>query len=474
VTRIGLRGGAALTVGGCLTIAMLVLLLAAPGAQAAGPGWRFVKVTTAANPGGRVYDAAATSPDGRSAVYYGGDVPTGGNNPNTSLASTWVYDTTGWHPKCGTTVAGATVACGPGTRSALGMGTGPSGVVLFGGFANGFGNGPVDGDTWRWNGTTWARVCTTATCGLGARALPAMAGNGSKVVLYGGFRQTNNNGAAADDTWVFDGTKWTQLCGATPATSCGPGPRVGASLAWDGTHFVLFGGQSAIGDNTSPSADTWILTGTSWKKVCGAPGPACGPPARIIGAFAYARGDGKPTGAVLAEGGNLFSNDQQVLYRDAWFWNATDDTWTKLSAPWSGAPVVFGPNGDPPAGPDPLLGAAAALPAYCSVVYRASNVESTSPQLALKSNTYAAFARASTTPNHCFVAPPSSSSSATPTPTRTHTTTHHSAATGPILAATGTRHAGALLVIGLSLLLGGAASLYLGRPRRARRGAHSA
>jgi hypothetical protein len=465
VIQMRLRRAVVLMAGGLMAVS-LVLLAAAPGAPGAAPGWQFGKISTAANPTGRVYDAAATTADGRAAVYYGGDVPTG-NGPDTGLASTWVYDPAGWHPKCGTTVAGATSPCGPGIRSALGMGTGPSGVILFGGFSTGFGNGPPDGDTWRWNGTTWSQVCATATCGLGARALPAMAGNGAQVVLYGGFEQTANSAAPAADTWIFNGTRWTQLCGAAPATPCGPGRRVGASLAWDGQHFVMFGGQSAVEDDTQPTADTWILNGRSWTRVCGAPAAACGPPARILGAFAYARGDGRPTGALLAEGGNLLSNGPQTLYRDAWFWDPAG-RWSTLSAPWSGPPVTFGPNGSPPPGPDPLLGVAASLPTLCAVVYRASNVVSATPNLVLASNTFIASARTSTNANHCFVAPPPTPTP-TPTPRPTVPAAHPPAAASPILPATGTRRVGALLATGVSLLGTGAMSLYLGRRRHVSR-----
>jgi len=60
------------------------------------------------------------------------------------------------------------------------------GVILYGGFAGDLGNAP-SGDTWRWNGATWTRVCTTATCGPGTRGLMAMAGNGATAVMFGGI-----------------------------------------------------------------------------------------------------------------------------------------------------------------------------------------------------------------------------------------------------------------------------------------------
>jgi hypothetical protein len=55
-------------------------------------------------------------------------------------------------------------------------------------------------------------------------------------------------------------------------------------------------------------ADTWVFDGTKWTNACGsAPARACGPPARVFGAFAYAHDNpGGITGAVLAEGGDLF------------------------------------------------------------------------------------------------------------------------------------------------------------------------
>lgn len=307
----------------------------------------------------RVFFGAAADPDGDHVVTYGGS---DAGTTVTPFADTWVYDAKhGWVAKCGT---GSLGACAPGPRTGQAMATGPHGVVLFGGFVNQFGDGPT-ADTWVWNGSTWHQTCTTASCGPSARGFAAMAGDGTHVVLFGGLTGTG----LVSDTWVFDGTTWTQTCGAPLATMCGPSGRAAASMAWDGNHFVLFGGSEQFDGSTPPLGDTWVFDGTTWTSACGLGAePACGPPGRAFGAFSFAPHPNTAlSGAVLLGGGNLFSNTTSTLYPDAWWWDGAH--WSTLSAPWAGPPVTFDPADGPPAGPDPLLGSAAPRATVCQVLY---------------------------------------------------------------------------------------------------------
>ncbi len=357
-------------VGAGAVAAGLVLVIGVVAAGAANAPFVFGASTVHPSvvPPGRVFEAGAATPNGDGVVVYGGS--TAGNS-STAFADTWTFDTThGWVAQCGTAHQGA---CPPGTRVSEGMATLANGVVLFGGFANGIGNGPL-GDTWRWANNTWTQVCTDATCGPGARGLSAMAGNGSTAVLFGGLTTSG----LADDTWVFNGTSWTQTCGAPLSTACGPSPRVGAAMGWDGNHFVMFGGQTDLGGSSTPPVDdTWVFNGTTWTKSCGTSngGSACGPPARALSTLSYAP-DTNPSlkAAVLLGGGDLFSNQTtSTLYRDAWIWNGAH--WSQLTIPWGGPPVTFpANNGSPPAGPDPLLGVAAPLATNCQVVFLGTHV----------------------------------------------------------------------------------------------------
>ena len=78
-------------------------------------------------------------------------------------------------------------------------------------------------------------------------------------MLFGGF-----DGGYASDTWLFDGSTWTEdLTGGQPA-------RTGAVLAPSGTGLVLFGGTSA----NAILSDTWLYDGSMWAQqaVSGPPG----------------------------------------------------------------------------------------------------------------------------------------------------------------------------------------------------------
>jgi hypothetical protein len=82
------------------------------------------------------------------------------------------------------------------------------------------------------------------------------------------------------DTWTFDGTDWTQQA---PATS--PAPRSGAAMAFDAGLGVtmLFGGVVAGGSFGRPDNETWVFDGTSWTQL----GPATNPPAMTAPALAF-------------------------------------------------------------------------------------------------------------------------------------------------------------------------------------------
>src|SRR5262249_488008 len=84
------------------------------------------------------------------------------------------------------------------------------------------------------------------------------------VVLFGGASGSN----LFADTWIWDGTEWTQVA------DTGPAARSGHSLAYDSARnrLVLFGGRT----ETNPVVgDTWAWDGTEWPKV-----QTVGPPAR--------------------------------------------------------------------------------------------------------------------------------------------------------------------------------------------------
>ncbi len=150
--------------------------------------------------------AIASSPDGESAIFYGGlhGDPGPGNVPRSDA---WSFDGATWQPLCG--IAGLP-PCAPGPRMFHAMATGPTGVVLYGGSPTGVGEGAANvirEDAWVWNGTTWHLFC--ASCPPGPRAGAAMAGDGTRLLLFGGLDESPQ---AKNDTWSFDGEQW-QLVG---------------------------------------------------------------------------------------------------------------------------------------------------------------------------------------------------------------------------------------------------------------------
>jgi hypothetical protein len=162
-----------------------------------------------------------------------------------------------------------------------------------------------------------------------------------------------------------------------------------------------------LGGSTPPLDDTWIFDGTTFSQVCGVSiGHACGPVGRALAAFAFLN-DPSPAsqGALLAEGGDLFNQAQSTLYRDAWLWSA--NTWTEVNAPWTGTPLTFPNDGAPAPGSDPLLGVLGARAGACQVLYLGANVAASDP-VTLNSQTFVAgFDRANAgSVDDCTAPPP--------------------------------------------------------------------
>src|SRR5918994_1538969 len=98
-------------------------------------------------------------------------------------------------------------------------------VILFGGADE----AKVCGDTWEWDGRRWTLVSQT---GPAPRTFPSMAYDSvrRKVVLFGGNRVLfgRNPGEVKflNDTWEWDGRRWTEIKVA------GPSPRAEAAIAF--------------------------------------------------------------------------------------------------------------------------------------------------------------------------------------------------------------------------------------------------
>src|SRR2546421_6397690 len=129
-------------------------------------------------------------------------------------------------------------------------------VVLFGG-TRGDGGSPLD-DTWTWDGCRWTQA-KPATSPPG-RSFGNLASDPSsgKVILFGGGHA--NSDAARNDTWSWDGSTWTQ---EHPRTSP---PRLAddALIAADpGNHNVVLFGTNLQGNQ---AATTWTWDGSNWTE----------------------------------------------------------------------------------------------------------------------------------------------------------------------------------------------------------------
>lgn len=171
------------------------------------------------------------------------------------------------------------------------------------------------GETWIFDGTNWSQRATSGPAARFGFAL-AFDPQRQRAVLFGG---ADLNGNLLDETWEFDGTTWTRI-----PTSQSPGARQGAGMAYESNsaRVVLFGGVDA---SDTILGGTWTFDGTDWTLES----PASAPADRSRPAMVAALGTG-----VVMFGGRISPTDQLA---DTFFWNGTD--WTEvLVAPGSAIP----------------------------------------------------------------------------------------------------------------------------------------
>jgi tetratricopeptide (TPR) repeat protein len=77
----------------------------------------------------------------------------------------------------------------------------------------------------------------------------------SRIVMFGGWGASG----LLNDTWAWDGQRWTQL------SDRGPAPRFAARMAYDANRdrVVLFGGRG----QSSDFGDTWEFDGQVWRQL---------------------------------------------------------------------------------------------------------------------------------------------------------------------------------------------------------------
>jgi hypothetical protein len=173
-------------------------------------------------------------------------------------------------------------------------------TVLFGGNQ---GTGALS-DTWLFDGTTWSQP--NLVLQPPSRWSHGMAYDTarSRTVLFGGW----NGSSALNDTWEWNGTTWSQ-----PAVVNGPAGRRACGMTYDSARqrIVVFGG---LGSGSSLFGDTWEYDGLTWTQRA-TTGPS---PRHLMGlCFDSARNE-----TVLFGGGS-----STAVNAETWTWNGT--TWTQ-------------------------------------------------------------------------------------------------------------------------------------------------
>jgi M6 family metalloprotease-like protein len=203
-----------------------------------GSGWS--SFSTSPAPPYRWYTTAAYDPINNGILLFGGW------NFDTSEAygDTWLY-----RPATHAWTLVAPSGAGPWPDWAARMTTDPSrGVVVL----------YQPGDTWEWNGATWAELPDAQTPELYYTDIAYDPASGA-VLLFGAWGEQG----PIRETWIFRDGRWAQ---ASPGNA--PSARSSAELYTDPTtgHAMVFGGD----DGSTAFGDLWRWTGNAWvmEEIC--------------------------------------------------------------------------------------------------------------------------------------------------------------------------------------------------------------
>lgn len=145
----------------------------------------------------------------------------------------------------------------------------------------------------------------------------SVASNGTSQILFG--FGTNIAGGVLSDLWSYNGTAWSQLTltGISGTSSGGPSARHSASLTWNGTSYVLFGGVDSGGNFLN---DTYTIGTTG---ACAKVATTNQPSVRGGHQAAYLPG----TGVVVVGG----ENGSAYPLADVWILAVGGTFWTRSS-----------------------------------------------------------------------------------------------------------------------------------------------
>jgi hypothetical protein len=230
----------------------------------------------------------------------------------TPYADTWSWDGATWHELYPAT------SPPPRRDAAIAYDDELHALIMFGGWNPVVGGAAKLNDTWTWNGSTWTRLNPATVPPKRGSAVMAFHAETRRLVMFGG-----DIGDHTNETWTFDGQDWKLVSASGPA----PGPRTATNLARDdatGT-LILFGGEApTTGTLFGPHDDTWTWDGTRWTERR----PACAPPSRGTYTFAGHMAYDSGRKVVVLSGG--FNGETPLMLGDTWTWDGT--TWAPASS----------------------------------------------------------------------------------------------------------------------------------------------
>jgi uncharacterized protein (TIGR03437 family) len=189
-------------------------------------------------------------------------------------------------------------------------------VVLFGGRPGSGIASAAFNDTWVWDGTNWTQKSPANSPPARFQHGMAYDSKRGQAVLFGGG-DTNFN--VFNDTWLWDGDNWTQK---SPGTS--PSTRFAVAMAYDSLHdqTIMFGGlvgTELLATGLDKEAnETWVWDGVNWMLEA----PLVSPPGRDSHTLAFDSAHGQ---TVLFGG----ENSQLGDFNDTWTWDGAN--WTQQS-----------------------------------------------------------------------------------------------------------------------------------------------
>lgn len=161
-----------------------------------------------------------------------------------SSTATWEWDGSRWQPRA-PAAASPTAAPFPSGLYRLAFDRQRQRTVAYAGD----GQAP---DTWEWDGSSWTHIVPLTSPPLRTGFSMAYSPDLRRVIVHGGRSPaaTYPNGRY-DDTWSWDGSRWSPV----PTTGHAPALEGALAAAHSATgHVVLFGGQS-----TTDASATWLL-----------------------------------------------------------------------------------------------------------------------------------------------------------------------------------------------------------------------